>query len=61
MSHHIRNIEDDICYPSVHNVPGMLVSLDFAKAFDTVEKEIIICALKYFNFCDNFINMKKTH
>ena len=60
IAHHIRNIDDIICYSSVHNLPGMLVSLDFAKAFDTVEKEMIICALKEFNFGDNFINMIKT-
>ena len=60
LSHHIRNIDDIISYSSIKNIPGMLVSLDFAKAFDTVDKEVIICALKQFNFGDNFINMVKT-
>lgn len=60
ISHHIRNIDDIICYSSIYRHPGMLVSLDFAKAFDTVEKEMIISALEKFNFGDNFINMIKT-
>ena len=58
--HHIRSIDDITCYSSIHNLPGMLVSLDFAKAFDTVEKEMITTALKTFNFGENFIKMIKT-
>ena len=33
---------------------GLVISLDYQMAFDTIDKEIIIAALKKFNFGSNF-------
>ena len=60
ISQHIRSIDDIIHLTSVHNEPGMIISLEFARAFDSVEKETILAALEQFNFGPNFIQMIKT-
>ena len=57
---HIRTLDDIICVTNKDNKVGMIVSLDFAKAFDSVEHSTIIGALEKFNFGNNFIQMIKT-
>ena len=37
-------------------LPAILKSLDFEKAFDRVEMNALIGTLKYYNFCKKFIN-----
>ena len=47
---HIRFIDDMINYAKVERLPGILVSLDYRKAFDTVSKQAILASLKKLNF-----------
>lgn len=51
---HIRLIDDMISYANTNNLPGMLVSLDYRKAFDTVSRQAIMAALSKFNFGPTF-------
>ena len=37
-------------YAEDYNLPGLLLLIDFEKAFDTVSWEFISQTLKYFNF-----------
>lgn len=60
ISDHIRTLDDIICVTNKDNKVGMIVSLDFAKAFDSVDHSIIIGSLQKFNFGDNFIKMITT-
>ena len=47
---HIRFIDDVINYSKTEDIPGLLVSLDYRKAFDTVCKSSIIASLSKYNF-----------
>ena len=51
----IRLIQDVIHYLDTNNLPGILLAIDFQKAFDTIEWEFLLKALKHFNFGQNFI------
>ena len=42
------------------NIPGILIFLDFKKAFDTVEWHYLFDCLKVFNFGPDLINWVKT-
>ena len=57
---HIRLIDDIINLSRKKKSPGMIVSLDYQKAFDSIEKSSIISALQKFNFGSNFINLVNT-
>ena len=57
---HIRLIDDILNSANEDNLEGILVSLDYRKAFDTVSKSAILCALKKFNFGPTFIKFVKT-
>ena len=46
----IRLIIDIMEYTKTHNIPGILVSLDFRKAFDSLEWPFIMRTLGVFNF-----------
>ncbi|KAL9965008.1 hypothetical protein ACROYT_G028732 [Oculina patagonica] len=46
----IRLIIDIMEYTEKHNIPGILVSLDFRKAFDSLEWTFIMRTLGVFNF-----------
>ena len=37
-------------HTKLHNIPGILVSLDFKKAFDSLEWEFIMKTLDVFSF-----------
>ena len=52
---HIRYIDDILNLSSFHNVDGMLVSLDYEKAFDSINKDSILAAMKIFGFGEYFI------
>lgn len=56
----IRFIDDIINYSKIKNKSGILVSLDYRKAFDTVCKKSIIATLKKFNFGPIFIKYVAT-
>ena len=46
----IRLLIDAMEYTKAHNIPGILVSLDFRKAFDSLEWPFIMRTLDAFNF-----------
>jgi len=46
----IRLIIDTMEFTKTHNIPGILVSLDFRKAFDSLEWPFIMRTLDAFNF-----------
>ena len=48
----IRLVYDIMFYTEQNNLPGMLLLLDFATAFDSISWEFMFIALKYFNFGD---------
>ena len=45
-----------ICYAKEQNIPGLLLSLDFGKAFDTIEWYFIPNTLSFFGFGARIIN-----
>ena len=46
----IRLIDSVICYAKEKNIPGLLLFLDFEKAFDTIEWPFIRKTFQYFGF-----------
>ena len=41
------------------NIPGYLITMDLEKAFDSLDHDFLLCALKKFGFGDSFINWIK--
>ena len=60
ISDHIRTLDDIIVLADKLDRPGIVVSLDFAKAFDSVDLGTIVSALQKFNFGNHFIHMIQT-
>ncbi|MCP3901869.1 MAG: reverse transcriptase family protein, partial [Desulfobacteraceae bacterium] len=56
----IRLIEDIIEYYNRYDKSGLLMTLDFQKAFDSIEWNFMFEVLKYFNFGNMFISWIKT-
>ena len=52
----VRLIHDILFATRNDNIPGMILSIDFEKAFDTVSWKSINNVLKYFNFGPSFIS-----
>lgn len=50
----LRSTDDIIEYLNKNKQPGILVGVDFQKAFDTVSKDLIRDSLKLYGFGDNF-------
>ena len=57
---HIRLVDDILNFSNIENLPGMVVSLDYQKAFDTVNKKSILTALRRFNLGEHFIKLVNT-
>ena len=55
----IRTISDLIDYTSLYNLPGIILLLDFEKAFDSIKWRYIRDSLILFNFGEQFINWVK--
>ena len=53
LGNNVRMIEDMITYTSKQNLPGLLILIDFQKAFDTVEWDFLFDTLKSYNFGPN--------
>lgn len=55
----IRTILDIIQFLEITNSPGILLTLDFEKAFDSINWGFIISTLKYLNFGHKYISWVK--
>ena len=59
LSHSVRLVQDVMNYTDVNTIPELLLQIDFEKAFDSLEWNFIVQALKTFNFCNSFIHWIK--
>lgn len=55
----VRLIYDIMQYTEEHDVPGLLLLIDFEKAFDSISWNFLINVLHFFNFGDSIINWVK--
>ena len=55
----IRLIDCIIQYATEKNIPGLLLFIDFEKAFDSLEWSFIFDTLRFFGFGDSIINWVK--
>ena len=55
----IRLIYDILQYTEEKDIPGLLLLIDFEKAFDTISWDFLFCVLKFFNFGDSLIKWVK--
>ena len=55
----VRLIDSIITYAESQNIPGILLFIDFEKAFDTLEWNFIEKTLRYYNFGDSLITWIK--
>lgn len=51
----LRLIYDVISYTQELNIPGMLLLVDFATAFDSISWQFMLNVLKFFTFGENFL------
>ena len=56
----IRSIYDVMDYTVEEDIPGLMIFIDFKKAFDSVEWDVLFKCLEAFNFGSNFLNWVKT-
>ena len=55
ISVNIRKVLDIMHYMETQQLEGIILSLDFMKCFDKIEKSAILGSLRYFGFCDYLI------
>ena len=55
----VRTIQDLMDYTRYNNISGILLFLDFEKAFDSLEHDFILMSLKRMNFGSSFIGAVK--
>jgi len=55
----IRSIDDVIEYTKNTSIPGLLVAIDFEKAFDSLNTNFLIQTLEFFHFGSSFIKWIK--
>lgn len=55
ISHNIRKILDITEYAETHQMPGLILSLDFYKCFDSLDHRSIEMALRHFGFGTQFV------
>ena len=55
----VRSINDVTEYTKLHNIPGLMTTFDFKKAFDSLSRKYLFNTLKAFNFGDSFIHWIK--
>ena len=60
MGETIRSIYDIMDYTVEENIPGLLIFIDFEKAFDSVEWDFLFKCLEAFNFGSDFLHWIKT-
>ncbi|KAL9972585.1 hypothetical protein ACROYT_G018919 [Oculina patagonica] len=56
----VRTIDDIMEYTKIKQLPGLMVALDFEKAFDSLSWPFLFKALKSFNFGESFIKWVST-
>ena len=56
----VRSIFDIMEFTDYENIPGILIFIDFRKAFDTLEWRYLFSCLKAFNFGPDLINWVRT-
>ena len=56
----IRLIYDILSFTEENDIPGILLLIDFEKAFDSVSWEFIENVLKFFNFGSSMVHWVKT-
>ena len=59
ISENIRTISDILEYLKDNDLPGILISIDFEKAFDSLDWNFMLMTLKKFNFGPSFIRWIK--
>ena len=59
MGDNIRLIYDILQYTEEKDIPGLLLLIDFEKAFDTVSWDFLLAVLTFFNFGNSIINWIK--
>ena len=55
----VRSIGDIMEYTKLNNIPGLLTTFDFKKAFDSLSWQFLTEALRSFNFRESFIRRVK--
>ena len=60
MGENVRLISDIISYTAAKNLPGLAISLDFEKAFDSIEWNFLFKALDKLNFGPDLKNWVQT-
>ena len=56
----ILNVLEIIAISNFHKKPGMILIIDFSKAFDSINHEFIYESLNFFNFGAYFVEIVKT-
>ena len=56
MTDNVRLIDDVLWYARTQKLNGVLLALDFSKAFDTLNKDFVIYSLRKFGFGDDLIH-----
>ena len=56
----VRTLFDILSYTKTEDIPGLVVAIDFEKAFDSVAWSFIEKALVFFGFPNNIVNWFKT-
>ena len=51
----VWSIDDIMKYTRINQVPGLMVAIDFEKAFDSLSWNFLLNALSSFNFGNSFI------
>ena len=60
ISSNIRFIYDTLVYTEENNLPGMILSVDFEKAFDSIAWSFLLKTLEFFNFGPQFTQWVRT-
>ena len=55
----VRSIGDIMEYTKLNNIPGLMTTFDFKKAFDSISWQFLTEALRSFNFGESFIRWVK--
>ena len=55
----VRNVINIIDFIEKENMSGIILTIDYEKAFDKIEWNFILKTLKYFNFGNAFLNLVK--